>query len=138
MYYDTKTMNKLINAYIKESMASNYNNRDTENKDVLIALLDYLLDRSAGYRCIAGINKMTKTRFATLVHTMPIRFNNKLAQKIYKKVICNRVQDYKTKILSEGEAESLENARAKLKKKSTQAFNNMSLKDIDKLLWHSV
>ena len=137
MYRDVKTMTKFINIRIKESEKSDYTVKDTQKRDVLLALLDYLLDRAIGYRDIAAKHGMSKSKFGNIIQCMPAKFNKKLAQKIYKKVLYNQVQDYNTKVLTDKEIKSLENAYAKLTKKSCKTFNNMSAKDIDKLLWHN-
>lgn len=137
MYHNSKVMSKTIDVRIKQSNAIEYVGRDTQKRDILIALIDYLIDRRAGYRRIAQMHGMSKSKFECIVDSMPAKFNVKFARKLYEKVSYNQVRDYTTKVLTAKELKSLEEAAIKLKKKSYKAFNKMSMEDIDKLLWKS-
>lgn len=136
MAYNTKTLNKLVNGYIKKSKTATCTVKDVENRDIFLALLDYLITRPVGYRFISKKHGISKHEFEIFIHTMPIKFDKKFAQKIYTKVLYNKIQNFDTPVLTPDEDRTLFKAYNTIKKRSYKYFDSLSEDELYNLLWN--
>lgn len=136
MVYNIKTLNKLVNGYIKTSLKKNYTVKGIKDRDIFLALLDYLINRPVGYRFISDKHGISKYKFEMIMQTVPIKFGKKFAQRFYAKVIYNKKMDFSTPVLSPDEEDTLFKAYSVIKKRTYKYFDSLSEDEMYNLLWN--